>query len=144
MKNYYDTQKELEVAEIRLNVLQNKKNILFEKMMPKASQIKEIVTSGGKQEDAYAKYITEVYDLDKEIELKQNEVNMLKYNLKKMEITIREMKELEEKVFVMRYIDNKKVKHIARELNYTEKNIYRVLDIIREKIEKNRKISWYN
>ncbi len=141
MKNYYDTQKELEVAEIRLNVLQNKKNILFEKMMPKASQIKEIVTSGGKQEDAYAKYITEVYDLDKEIELKQNEVNMLKYNLKKMEITIREMKELEEKVFVMRYIDNKKVKHIARELNYTEKNIYRVLDIIREKIEKNRKIS---
>ena len=66
---------------------------------------------------------------------------MLKYNLKKMEIAMREMKELEEKVFVMRYIDNKKVKHIARELNYTEKNIYRVLDIIKEKIEKNRKIS---
>lgn len=141
MKNYYDTQKELEVAEIRLNVLQNKKNILFEKMMPKASQIKEIVTSGGKQEDTYAKYIAEVYELDKELELKKNEVNMLKYNLKKMEIAMREMKELEEKVFVMRYIDNKKVKHIARELNYTEKNIYRVLDIIKEKIEKNRKIS---
>lgn len=141
MKNYYDTQRELEVAEIRLNVLQNKKNILFEKMMPKSSQIKEVVTNGGKQEDAYAKYIAEVYELDKELELKKNEVNMLKYNLKKMEIAMREMKELEEKVFVMRYIDNKKVKHIARELNYTEKNIYRVLDIIKEKIEKNRKIS---
>ena len=62
MKNYYDTQRELEVAEIRLNVLQNKKNILFEKMMPKSSQIKEVVTNGGKQEDVYAKYIAEVYE----------------------------------------------------------------------------------
>lgn len=140
MKNYYDTQKELEVAEIRLNVLQNKKNILFEKMMPKASQIKEIVTSGGKQEDAYAKYIAEVYELDKEIELKQNEVNMLKYNLKKMEIAMREMKELEEKVFVMRYIDNKKVKHIARELHYSQENIYKTLNTIKEKVQKNTKI----
>ena len=139
MKNYYDTQKELEVAEIRLNVLQNKKNILFEKMMPKASQIKEIVTSGGKQEDTYAKYIAEVYELDKEIELKKNEVNMIKYNLKKMEIAMREMKELEEKVFVMRYIDNKKVKHIARELNYSQENIYKILNTIKEKVQKNTK-----
>ena len=110
-------------------------------MMPKASQIKEIVTSGGKQEDTYAKYIAEVYELDKELELKKNEVNMLKYNLKKMEIAMREMKELEEKVFVMRYIDNKKVKQITQELNYTKKNIYKILKKIKEKIEKNRKIS---
>lgn len=128
MKDYNDTKAELNIAEIRLSVLEGKKDRLFQQMMPQASKIKEVVISGSNQSDAYTEYMIKVYDLDKEIEKKRNEVNNLKYNLKKMELELKEMKGLEEKVFTMFFIDGIKVKEIARKLSYSKENIYKTLE----------------
>lgn len=48
---------------------------------------------------------------------------------------MREMKALEYQVFVMRFIDNMKVKQIARKLGYDDSNIYKIIKRIENSIK---------
>ena len=135
MKNYSDTKKELEIAKHRLSVLEEKKNILYVQILGGTSKQVDIKVTSLDNKDKMTEYLIKSYDLDKKIEVTKNEVGILDYTLKKMELAMREMKALEYQVFVMRFIDNMKVKQIARKLGYEASNIYKIIKRIENSIK---------
>lgn len=136
MKNYFDTKKELEIARYRLSALEDKKNLLYVQILGGTSKQTDVKTTSLANNDKMANYLVKTYELDIKIENIKNEIGILEYTIKKMELAMREMKELEYRVFTMRFIDNMKVKHIARKLSYDTSTIYKII----KKIEENIKI----
>lgn len=136
MKNYFDTKKELEIARYRLSALEDKKNLLYVQILGGTSKQTDVKTTSLTNNDKMANYLVKTYELDIKIENIKNEIGILEYTIKKMELAMREMKELEYRVFTMRFIDNMKVKYIARKLSYDTSTIYKII----KKIEENIKI----
>lgn len=136
MKNYFDTKKELEIAKFRLEALEDKKSILYTHILGGVSKQADVkVTRSSGNTDKMTNYLIETYELDRKIEALKNEIGTLEYTLKKMELAMREMKELEYQVFVMRFIDNMKVNQIAKKLGYSREQIYRIIREIQKKVK---------
>lgn len=132
MKNYYDQQKELEIAKARLQTLKEQKKMYFEKTQPKAKKIdSEMVTSSKVANNVFLDYVDKTERIDIQIDIIKKEIALLECYLKKMEYNLRSMKGILEKVFVDRYIDNMDVRKIASKHNYSISNIYEILKKIK-------------
>lgn len=59
--------------------------------------------------------------------------------LRQKEKELRESKNIDDELYVMRYIEQKRVRYIAKHLSYSEPQIYRRLRHIRDKIKDDRK-----
>ncbi|MEG0409084.1 MAG: hypothetical protein RR623_09445, partial [Bacilli bacterium] len=85
---YTDTKFELEITKIRLNMLIDKKEVLYAKYFSTTSTLKEIIVdSGEKNTDNIAEYIYELYDvnmLGTSMSL-ADEITFQKENIKKSE-----------------------------------------------------------
>lgn len=136
MKNYSDTKKELEIARYRLSSLEEKKDLLYVQIIGGTSKQVDVKVTSLNNNDKMTEYLVKTYDLDRKIEASKNEIRTLEYTLKKMELAMREMKDLEYKVFLMRFVDNMKVKQIARKLNYAPSHIYKIIKEIELKCKR--------
>lgn len=134
MKNYYDTRKELEIAKYRLSSLEEKKELLYVNILGGTSKQSEIKVNKLSVDDKMSEYLIKTYELDRKIESVKNEVGLLEYTLKKMELAMREMKEIENKIFVMRFIDGLRVYQISKKVGYSKEQTYRIIKKIKEKI----------
>lgn len=134
MKNYYDTKQELEIAKYRLSSLQERKELLYVQVLGGASTQTDVKVNKLSIDDKMSEYLIKTYELDRKIESAKNEVGLLEYTLKKMELAMREMKEIENKIFVMRFIDGLKVYQIARKIGYSKEQTYRIIKKIKQKI----------
>ena len=132
MKNYYDQQKELEIAKARLQTLKEQKKMYFEKTQPKSKKIDgEMVSSSKIANNVFLNYVEKTERIDIQIDIIKKEIALLECYLKKMEYNLRSMKGILEKVFVDRYIDNMDVRKIANKHNYSISNIYEILKKIK-------------
>lgn len=139
IKNYYDQQRELEIAYLRLKTLEEQKQLYFGMTQPGAAKPKEVVVkSSGTNDDPFFKYVLKVEQIENSIFIKKCEINVLEKNLKYMEENIRKMKSIEYKVFTAKYIDGLPVKQIAKKVGYSEPQIYRILNIIKQIIQERR------
>jgi len=59
--------------------------------------------------------------------------------LNQKERELRKSKIIDDELYILRYLENKRTKEISRILNYSEPQIYRKLKIIRQKIKDDRK-----
>ena len=127
MKNYYDTKQELEIAKYRLSSLEERKELLYVQVLGGTSKQTDVKVNKLSIDDKMSEYLIKTYELDRKIESAKNEVGLLEYTLKKMELAMREMKEIENKIFVMRFIDGLKVYQIARKIGYSKEQTYRII-----------------
>ncbi len=134
MKNYYDTKQELEIAKYRLSSLEERKELLYVQVLGGTSKQTDVKVNKLSIDDKMSEYLIKTYELDRKIESAKNEVGLLEYTLKKMELAMREMKEIENKIFVMRFIDGLKVYQIARKIGYSKEQTYRIIKNIKQKI----------
>ena len=134
MKNYYDTKQELEIAKYRLSSLEERKELLYVQVLGGTSKQTDVKVNKLSIDDKMSEYLIKTYELDRKIESAKNEVGLLEYPLKKMELAMREMKEIENKIFVMRFIDGLKVYQIARKIGYSKEQTYRIIKNIKQKI----------
>ena len=134
MKNYYDTKQELEIAKYRLSSLEERKELLYVQVLGGTSKQTDVKVNKLSIDDKMSEYLIKTYELDRKIESAKNEVGLLEYTLKKMELAMREMKEIENKIFVMRFIDGLKVYQIARKIGYSKEQTYRTIKNIKQKI----------
>ena len=132
MKNYYDQQQELQIALYRLESLENKRQILFERTQPSTTDYSKEFVEGGVHKDLMTEYVMKIESLDMEIEDLHREIEMLENYLKKMANSLRSMKDHLNKIFVAKYIDDLDVVEIAEKFNYSASHIYRELQIIRK------------
>ena len=135
MKNYYDQQQELQVALYRLESLQNKRQMYFDRTQPGTPDYAKEFVSGGVPKDVMTEYVMKIEKIDIEIAQLLDEIEMLDKYLKKMEKSLRTMKSPLEKIFVARYIDGLPVNQVAIRCSYSPSHIYRELQLI-EKILK--------
>ena len=134
MKNYYDTKQELEIAKYRLSSLEERKELLYVQILGGTSKQTDVKVNKLSIDDKMSEYLIKTYELDRKIESAKNEVGLVEYTLKKMELAMREMKEIENKIFVMRFIDGLKVYQIARKIGYSKEQTYRIIKNIKQTI----------
>ena len=132
MKNYYDQQRELQIAKARKETLEYKRSLYFYRTQPKATVIKDTVVMVEPHNDVYLEYLSKVEKIDRQLKEGNEEISILEENLNKMTEELRCMKSKLAKVFVDVYIDGLTVKQTAIKENYSESHIYTLLDGIKK------------
>lgn len=152
---YTDTKCELEMAKARLNLLLDKKEVLYCKYFPITAMPKEIVVDSSKSNnDSMAKYMHELYEIDigigkslgDEIEYQQQNVKRLQSYLDSMTLTLSKMRGLEYKLYYEIVVNGtnitKAVEKIAEESNKDTGTIWKNYY---EKIKKDvKKLAYYS
>ena len=139
MKPYYNQLSELRLAEERLNTLLDKKKMLEARITKITSTPKDIITTGGVQNDKMADYVIKCEEIDKEIEELEEEISILKKGLSQMEKILKNISGIEERVFRLYYIENKNPTQISFIIPCARDTVYRYLRKINKKIKVNTK-----
>ena len=140
MKNYYDQQKDLEIAKARLQTLKEKKKLYFENTQPKSKRLDKVrVTSSKVADNTFINYADIVTPIDNEIDFLKKEIALIERYLKQMEQSLRSMKGNLEKIFVAKYIDGLDVNQICEKINYSPTQVYRYLRTIKKIVKDGKK-----
>lgn len=131
IKHYYDLKRELEIAQLRLKALLEKRDLYFNNTQPGGMNYDNTIVDGGTANNSFDIYVEKVEELDVQIKLLEAEIIILQQNLKNIENALRKMKGSLYKVFVARYIDGLSINQIARKMNYSRSQVYRKLQIIK-------------
>jgi hypothetical protein len=135
MKNYYDQQLELIMAQLRLKSLLEKRYLYFQITQPGGMNYDTEKVSSSNSNNVFDTYLGKVEEIDKQIEIIEAEIRILEKHLKAMEDSLRKMKGSLEKIFVARYIDGLTINQICRKVNYSRPQVYRKLKIINKIIK---------
>lgn len=113
------------------------KEIVFLRTQPQAVNTEKERTSGGNAPNKFDDYLVEAERrrFDERIEEAKKIIDHRAYLLKCKEAELRNNKRIENEVYTMRYLDRRRIKTISKKLNYSESQIYRVLQRIKDKIE---------
>ena len=140
MKFYYQTLSELRIAEARLKMLEDKKQLLISKITKCTSEYKDTPTQSNFSNDKMGDYIIKKDKIEEEIEEVEVEVKSLKSCLKRMSDILKNVSGLEEKIFRLYFVEQKTPTQIAYIAPCGEATVYRYIKKIKNKlIEDDRK-----
>ena len=127
--------KYLEIQVTYNRILTEKEN-LFTKTQPNAIRYDKVQVQGGKYGNGFDEYL--IAKEKKKIDERLAEARQLLEDrerlLKLKEKELRASKDKLDLIYCMRFVDNKRPYAIARALNYSESQIYRILDKIQKEI----------
>ena len=108
------------------------KEYLFSKTQPKAARTDKIIIAGTKT-NVFDEYL--VVKEKKRIDQRLEEIKAIVEDrsklLKLKEVELRHSKNIWDKIYTMRYLDNLNIQKIAFILNYSQSQVYRKLEKIR-------------
>lgn len=139
MKSYYQQLSELRIAETRLNTLNEKKAMLEAKITKVTSTAKEIVTSGGVQNDKMTDYVIKCEEVNKQIEEVEEEIKILKKGFQRMNDILKHISGIEEKIFRLYFMENKTPTQISFIIPCDRSTVYRYLKKIQQKTNNDKK-----
>lgn len=108
----------------------------FTKTQPNAIRYDKVAVTGGVQSNGFDEYLDECKEhkiderLDEAIKILQARAELLRLK----ELDLRASKDINDIVYVMKFLDHAKPSTIAMALSYSESQIYRII----EKIQKRR------
>lgn len=105
---------------------------LFYNTQPGSVQPKDIVHHISSTSDKYVNYCADIEIVEYEVEKTRNILGVREYQLKLKEKELRESKDLNDQLYVMYFIENKKVKHIAKKVSYTREYTYDLIKKIKD------------
>lgn len=143
MRFFYQTLSELKIAEARLKMLENKKQLYRDRVTSTTSTIKEDVSFSNTPNDKMGKYIVQIEETDEKIKEVQEEITILKQSLKQMEDIQRNISGLEEQIFRLYFIEQKTPTQITFIAACDRSTVYRYIKKIKDKLttcEKKRQI----
>lgn len=129
-EEYKEAKKEFEKA------LAKKSQLLYS-IVPRSANFENELVKGSSS-NKFLNYTIKMEEIDKEINVRRNLRDVLAYRLKLKEIELKESSELMDKIYLLRYVDRLKVKHITYKLNYSRQRIYQLLNEISERLDKIR------
>ena len=107
MKFYYTTLSELKIAEARLKMLENKKQLYKDRVESTTSTIKEDVSFTNTPSDKMTNYMIQIEETEQKIKEVKEEITVLKDTLSQMEEIQKNISGLEETIFrLYLYIEN--------------------------------------
>ena len=128
-KEYYETQK-------IYNEILNEKERLFLITQPKATKYDKEIVSGGKADNKFDNYLiqSERKKIDSRLKEVEEILDKRRILFLSKEKDLRESKEVEDIIYVLRYIDKLKIHKVCYMSHYGEAQVYRILKNIRENI----------
>lgn len=107
IRTYVNTKAELNIAQLRLELLMRKKEELYTKYFPLSSKYDTVSAHTNKRSDPMAEYISELtkinpttgMSLEQEIENERNNVNTLKYYINLMDYNLERTTGIENELF---------------------------------------------
>lgn len=135
---YHELAKKYKNAEKRYYESLDQKSNLLSLVEPGAIKVKEVISHSSRVnlDDKYITYIVKNEDLDKIINETRNNKDVLKYELTKKEILLKNSQNIYDRIYYFKYIKNKKVNEFYKLINYSKRQIYRFIDEIKENIYK--------
>lgn len=136
----YEINRRRYVEAIRnLQSLLDRKEDLFMRTQPKSVRYDTDRVQNGNLANAIENYVIQREKLDKDIEEAKAILADRKEFLSVLETDLRRSNEIEDRIYTMRYIDRCRIRRIKRTVNYSEAQIYRILDRIKNEIKENTK-----
>jgi len=142
-EEYYDLFKKYQRAKFHYEKKLEKKALLIIQTQLGAVDTTKEKINGGKIENKIERFVCELEELDPEIQTARNERDLLAYLLKKKEKELRDSKDIMDRIYVLKYLDKRKARHIAIIINYSLSRTYDLINEIEKKLNigKNRKKS---
>lgn len=121
-KDYYDALEE--------------KSKLILAVMPKASQAKEVMTSGGNasSDSNLIQYASKIDKVDKLINQSRNTRDMLNYELKKMSLEMKDSPDVKDRIYYYKWIKRMSPYKFCWLIGYSKSQIYDYIAEMKEKI----------
>lgn len=131
--------KYLEIQTKYNEILTEKEN-LFTKTQPNAIKYDKVVVQGGTYGNGFDEYLIakDKEKIDERLAEARQLLEDRERLLKLKEKELRASKDKLDQIYCMRYVDNKRPYAIARCLNYSESQIYRILDKIQKEIRRRK------
>lgn len=138
---YHELLKKYKDAERRYNESLEERSKLILAVMPKATQAKEVMTSGGNTSSDWKliDYASEIDGVDKLINQSRNTRDMLNYELKKKEREMRTSGDVYDKIYVFKWIEGRKPRHFNKLIGFSLSRTYDYIAEMKEKLYKNTK-----
>lgn len=138
---YHELLKKYKDAERRYNESLEERSKLILAVMPKATQAKEVMTSGGyaSSDLKLINYTSEIDRVDNLINQSRNTRDMLNYELKKKLIKMREEGDIYDKIYIYRWIEGRKPKYFYKLIGYSLSRTYDYIDEMKIKLYQNKK-----
>lgn len=135
---YHELLKKYKNAEKRYNESLEERSKIILAVMPKVSQFKEIVTSGGNTSpDAkLIDYTSKIDEVDKLINQSRNTRDMINYELKKLENKMRISSDAHDRIYCYKWIDHKSPYKFNRLIGYSIRQTYYLIDDIKGNLYK--------
>jgi hypothetical protein len=112
----------------------DRKELFFDKTQPKAVNPDSVRVSGGTQTNGFENYIIATENIDEQI----NELKAIldeRYNvLMRAEQELRNSRDWNDRIYVYKYLDKLTIKQIERKVPYSRRQLYRILDRIRDNL----------
>lgn len=134
---YHDLKEKYKLAKKDYEQSLEDKVKLFYETQPGAVQPKDIVHHVSSTSDKYVNYCADIEIIEYEVEKTRNILGVREYQLKLKEKELRESKELNDQLYVMYFIENKKVKHISRKIAYTREYTYDLIKKLKDLLNAN-------
>ncbi len=124
----------------KYNAILSEKENLFTKTQPNAITYDKVQVKGGKLMNGFDEYLIakEKEQIDERLAEARQLLEDRERLLKLKEKELRASKDKLDLVYCMRFVDNKRPYAIARCLNYSESQIYRILDKIQKEIRREK------
>lgn len=132
MKNYYELKKQLELCVVRLETLQEQRELLKSFLAPRTVKIDIVTARGNSQTDTFAIYTHNMTNIEKQISYVKKEIEILQRNLKRMDNILHDVDSSLYKIFVYKYIDGMCVERIAKKTNFSTRRVYQLLNKIEQ------------
>lgn len=142
MKNYITTSNELDIICRRLKRLYVRREKVQAALTNTTGKLKDVVVSGGTNNDKIGNYIAELDEINVEIKELEEESAILKDDLDYMENRLSNINEIKEQVFTRYFIKGEKPLEIATKIPCGKTTVYRYINEInaeRASWEKNGK-----
>ena len=114
------------------------KEALFRKTQPRAVQFDKEKVKGGKPSNPFESYLVqkEKRRIDERLDEAKKILNERLRLLNEAGKALYESRELEDKVYRMRYVERFRVRRIAKNLNYSEAQVFRILKKIQSELKR--------
>lgn len=132
MKNYITTSNELDIICRRLKRLYVRREKVQAALTNTTGKLKDVVVSGGTNNDKIGNYIAELDEINVEIKELEEESAILKDDLDYMENRLSNINEIKEQVFTRYFIKGEKPLEIAPKIPCGKTTVYKYINEINE------------
>ena len=134
---YSNCKKKLVEAQKSFTKILDEKEELFNITQPQGTNYDKELVDGGSRENVFDKYLEmkEIKEIDKRLDEARTILNDRKIMEKIKKEELLQSNDVKDKIYVHKFLDHLSYNQIAKSVNYSEREVYRVVKKMREETQ---------